>query len=229
MLDGEDQPFTHYIGSIVSHRGYPQNYYFNNVDSTRKMEVAGVLSITLRVIFFQLEPHGMVGECLDFLQIGNDVQLCGTDLQAGDMKTFLEADGELELRFSTNSRSTKTGFRIRYQYSGECNVKHHLVSIGKPKLSRDRFQLELLFVWSFKPGIKLSFTAIEDLLFDIYSFNTHYEFALKSWHLTMVIKFVFMATCLCVCLGAAHKIIAYIFYIIYMTFCETQCYECATS
>lgn len=119
MYKGADQHVTHQTGTIISHYKYPEKRYPNRVNSILRIQVDGVLSVTLKVPFFQLEPRERSGECDDFFQINNGNKFCGDELQAGDEKPFLLKNGELELKFSTDWTSRWKGFSIQYDYFGE--------------------------------------------------------------------------------------------------------------
>ena len=114
MLDGKTQQITHQTGTIVSHRGYSHENYPNNVDSTLRLEIDGILLIRIAVTDFELESRlKQSGSCIDYLEIEGQ-KYCGVELASNT--TYESATGALNMKFHTDSQSRDKGFLFEYRY-----------------------------------------------------------------------------------------------------------------
>lgn len=116
MLDDKNQLITHQTGTIISHRGYPQEEYRKEVDSTLRIKVDGVLFVSVEVLAFNLETK--YGDtCYDYLHVNNDIKYCAEELNSASRHMYL-VGGELVLGFITDDSDEQDGFKLTYQFSG---------------------------------------------------------------------------------------------------------------
>ena len=129
MLDGKTQQITHQTGTIISHRGYPQEYYPINMDSQLKIRVTGVLFLSLEVNQFNLEKRYSTG-CYDYLQITDNTgnrQYCGNEISIGKSSRVVP-NGQISFRFKTDSHTENFGFRLQFKYYGKI-ILYYITSI----------------------------------------------------------------------------------------------------